>query len=255
MSFPESKKPHARSWRDQFRCPFPPRPERIAVVRGRLVAARIAALLLLGVTAAPAALRWDATEAVLKIDDTQKTGQGRFAFTNTGPGAVDIVLVRPECGCTVALPPKKHYEPGERGEIFVEFHHDGRRKGTLQVPVDVFVAGSEDPARLMFVVEIDSLIALPRRAIFWQAGVPREPRSIRVTLSNHRPARIVAVTSSGSGFVAKLEPIADHPHELDLVVTPPPAGAVDGKIELHAVLGAEQVERTYTILVRTLGDP
>lgn len=211
-----------------------------------------AILLALGAATAAAALRWDATEAVLKVSDLQKTGQAQFTFTNTGATPIDILEVHPKCGCTAALPAKTHYGPGEKGEIPVEFRHDGFRTGTLHIPIDVTTSDAAEPTKLMLVVEIDTLVALQARAILWRAQYPREPRTLRITISAKQPVKFASVSCTDPGFTARLVPVAGSAREFDLVVTPPAAGAVIGKVELHALLGPGEVERTYTIVARTL---
>jgi hypothetical protein len=206
----------------------------------------------MGANGVPTALHWDSTEAVLRIDDTKKTGQARFTFTNTSTTPVDILQVHPECGCTAALPAKTHFEPGEKGEVQVEFRHDGMRTGTIRIPIDVTTSDVKQPTQLMFLVEIETLVALKTHAIFWRAEQAREPRAVRITVSAEKPVKLVSASCSDPGLSAKLVPVAGSAREFDLVVTPPPAGIVVGKVELHALLGQEQAERTYTILARTL---
>lgn len=50
-----------------------------------------------------------------------------FQFTNTGNSPLVITAVEPTCGCTVAKNwPKKPIQPGEDGEITVEFDSKDR---------------------------------------------------------------------------------------------------------------------------------
>lgn len=61
----------------------------------------------------------------------------RFPFTNPGPSAVEIVELRPSCGCVRPAPGRRVVQPGESGEMALEVHTLGEAAGdhrwTLQV--------------------------------------------------------------------------------------------------------------------------
>lgn len=60
-----------------------------------------------------------------------------FKFRNEGKGVLTLTNVRSTCGCTVAKPDKKNYNPGEEGTIKVIFNSHGY-KGNVIKTVNVF---------------------------------------------------------------------------------------------------------------------
>ena len=44
----------------------------------------------------------------------------RFTLANRGSDAVEIVQVRPSCGCTTATPDRRRLEPGQSGSLLLE---------------------------------------------------------------------------------------------------------------------------------------
>jgi hypothetical protein len=213
--------------------------------------AATAVILTFCASAANAALHWDATEIDLQLRDGSPTAAARFTFVNSGNSAVDIREVHPECGCTVALPAKTHIEPGEKGEIPVEFHV-GRRSGTQRVSIAVKTSDGAEPTQLLLVVEIESLVNVTQHFLMWAAGEPREARSVRITLSAEQPVKLASVSSSDPGFTAKIVPVIGSTREFDVVVTPPATGSAICQVKLRTLLGPQEVERIYTILARTL---
>lgn len=66
-----------------------------------------------------------------------------FKFKNTGTSVLEIIDVKPTCGCTTAKPEKSSYQPGETGEIPVTFNST-RFSGVITKTINVV---SNDPDR------------------------------------------------------------------------------------------------------------
>jgi len=226
--------------------------ELVRIFRGTRRFVRFGLVAVLGASSSVAALHWDSTEAKLRMNDSQSLGQARFTFTNTGPAAVDILEVLPHCGCIAVLPAKRHFEPGEKGGISVEFHNNGLRAGPLRFLIEVTTSDGAPPARLFFAIDIDTLVAFERRALYWRRGEARDPRTVRITFAPGHGGKLVSTSSNEPGFAARLLPVDGDDHAFDLVITPPASGIATAMIEVHALLGPERTARTYTVLARTV---
>jgi hypothetical protein len=196
-------------------------------------------------------LRWDATETTLRLPAEDLTGRARFTFVNDGTDAIDIARVEPGCGCTAALPAKTHIEPGEKGEIPVEFHR-GHREGTARIPINVYVAKREVPTVLQLVVEMEDVLNITPRFVFWQPGEARTAKSMRLTITRNHDVEIVDVSCGNARFTAQLEPYGTATGQYNIVVVPPPLDALYSTINVRTRIGKDKVERVFSLLARTL---
>lgn len=95
-------------------------------LRPLLTAAFVSALLIGGVAEAGDGLRFSETMHDFgKIVSLEKLPH-KFIFVNKGGKTVSIVSVTPSCGCTAAVPDKRKYKPGEKGDITVTFDPVGK---------------------------------------------------------------------------------------------------------------------------------
>jgi len=198
-----------------------------------------------------AALRWDATEAALHVRAEDAIGRTTFSYVNDGDTVVDISSVVPGCGCTAALPSKTHLAPGEKGELPVEFHR-GNREGTFRLSIAVYHSAADTPTLLTLNVDIEALVRIEPRFIFWKAGEPRDARSVQVELLSAQSVKIVEVVCGNPLFTAKLVPVANRERVFDLVVTPPNTETTFSSVTLRTQVGRAGTERIYTLLARTL---
>jgi hypothetical protein len=202
--------------------------------------------------AAATGLKWDATEVPLALRWNADSGIARFTFVNEGPGQVKITDVTPGCGCTAALPNKTTFAAGEKGEIAVEFKA-GNRAGTFRVSIAVQTDEPAGSATLLLIATIEDAITFDNRFIYWPKAEPRGPRRVRIKAVDGLPVAFGGIEVENPVFSAKLEPSGPGGQEFDLIVTPP-AGelATFSSIVLRARLGDAKLERTYTLLARTL---
>ncbi|MDX1440266.1 MAG: DUF1573 domain-containing protein [Rubricoccaceae bacterium] len=71
-----------------------------------------------------------------------------FVFTNTGDTAVQIEHVQPSCGCTAPSYSTDPVEPGEDGEIVVEYNSEGR-PGDFNKTITINFTGSASPSQVL----------------------------------------------------------------------------------------------------------
>jgi hypothetical protein len=70
----------------------------------------------------------------------------RFGFVNRGPEAVEVVEVKPSCGCLTPTLEKRRYGPGEAGALLFEVNTLGQEQGPAawRVAVRCRAGGRED---------------------------------------------------------------------------------------------------------------
>ncbi len=177
---------------------------------------------LCGLTLSDAALTWESTlyQHTATVDEDHAVAT--FPFQNTGNTPVQILEVRPSCGCTVAQLEKRIYQPGESGEIELKFTY-GARTGLQNVNVSVLTSNRTIPINLSLEVMIPVLVELTPRILYWRQGESMEPRTVRVTLHAESGLELVEVKSGNSAFSHKLIP-GDNPGEYALEITPPEDG-------------------------------
>ncbi|MCH2107659.1 MAG: DUF1573 domain-containing protein, partial [Planctomycetes bacterium] len=77
-----------------------------------------------------------------KVDDTVEYKYG-FTFRNDGNEVLEIIEVKPSCGCTTTELEKMTYAPGEEGAIELVFHPKGYGPQTKTITVKSNSKGNE----------------------------------------------------------------------------------------------------------------
>ena len=197
------------------------------------------------ISAARADLTWEQKTADLTAAAGTEVVETHFKFTNTGPTPVDIRQVESSCGCTTTQLDKRHYEPGQSGEIVARYTvggHMGLRKNTVAV-------SSSDQAEvttLSFIVHIPEIAHLEPAFVTWAHDEINKPKSITLDMLQDATPRDIAVQSSNASVTATLETLVKD-RKYRMVVTPARTSEF-----LHAVLTVhcrfgdkEQTFRTY----------
>ena len=65
-----------------------------------------------------------------------------YEVSNTGPSALAIIWVKPNCGCTAPEYPRKPLKPGEKAQIKVTFNPMGQ-KGEVEKDIRVKVRNGD----------------------------------------------------------------------------------------------------------------
>lgn len=103
-------------------------------------------------TASGPEITFDIKSQDFGVISDDKNVNHQFKFKNTGKSTLTITNTQGSCGCTVPQLEKKTYEPGEEGEIKVEYHPQNR-KGPQHTTVTVT---SNDPTKPQVVLELKS---------------------------------------------------------------------------------------------------
>jgi len=154
-----------------------------------------------------------------------------FKFKNTGTGLLEILRVKPGCGCTTAREYTRIVAPGESGVIPIRFK-SGSRGGPASKRIEVNTNSPGAGARVD--LEIKALVWLPvqitpRSAAFGhltnekiESGVTR-----RLTIVNNteRPMTIGEIAASNPTFKADIKPLEEgKKYELTVSLVPPVSG-------------------------------
>ena len=208
-------------------------------------------ILLLGASLpAFAELKWDSFETVIKVRATDSVGHASFGFVNTGDKPITIADVHPGCGCTVPALAKNTYEPGERGEIRLEFH-PGSREGLNRIPITV-TTDDGATATLQFLADIETLLTFDTRFVFWKGSEARTPKHMRLTFAAGQGAVLAEVKTGNPQFTATFKPVGTTGREFDIEVTPPAEALNYTAISIRALIGTEKAERNFTVVARTM---
>jgi hypothetical protein len=110
----------------------------------------------------------------------------RFTLLNTGRDAVEIVEVRPGCGCTTATPDRRILTPGESGSLLLEVNTLTQPDGPASWRVTLTCKSGENTEEksvaLTARVQADVTLDPSALVIVTEGAVDRE-----ITLSDRRP--------------------------------------------------------------------
>jgi len=163
-----------------------------------------------------------------------------FKFKNTGTGPLELIRVKPSCGCTTADEFDKIVPPGETGTIPIKLA-TARAGGKITKTIDVFtnITGPDAQVKLTITGEIWYPIqASPRSASFGRIYPPAvdEPltRTLLITNNTDKDSKIEIEEVTNNAFKAELKE-TEPGKQYELTVTlmkPPKKGASAGQIKL-----------------------
>jgi hypothetical protein len=116
----------------------------------------------------------------------------RFTLINRGPDAVEIVEVRPSCGCTTGTPDRRRFVPGESGSLLLEVNTltqpDGPASWRVTLSCKSGESVEEKTLTLTARVQADITLEPAALVIVTEGAVNRE-----ITLSDRRPHPLTVV--------------------------------------------------------------
>jgi Protein of unknown function (DUF1573) len=166
-----------------------------------------------------AQLKWDSLEQTFKPAQLDKAVVAKYRFMNTGTTAVTINEVRTSCGCTMVALEKKEYGPGESGEIEAKFQfagHIGHQEKWIFVTTNL---APSEPTLLRLVVDIPIAVTIQPEFVMWRVGEAVEPKTVRVTVADEFPAKIVSVEADNQKMKLEMREIRSG-KEVEVKVTP-----------------------------------
>jgi hypothetical protein len=137
--------------------------------------------------------------------------------------------VRTSCGCTTAALDKREYASGESGEIEANFQfagHIGHQEKWIFVTTS---AAPREPTLLRLIVNIPIAITIEPEFVIWQVGDRLESKTIRVTIADGFPAKIVSVQADNPEVKLVLHEVRAG-KEVEVAVTPPNTGKPENAV-------------------------
>jgi hypothetical protein len=164
-------------------------------------------------------LLWERKELEFTPSGTDTSVTAEFSFTNTGPNAVTLASVKPDCGCTTAALDKMTYQPGEKGRITAVFTF-GQRTGLQKKLIHVSLTEGQDrETTLSIIAHIPETVKITPQFVFWQVGETPGPKTIEFKVLRDAPLPVTKVTSSDSSIKVALETVQEG-RAYKIVVTP-----------------------------------
>jgi hypothetical protein len=164
-------------------------------------------------------LKWENPEQTFTAKPLDEVIVAKFRFTNVGTTSLKITDLQPSCGCTTAFLEKKEYAPGESGEIEAKFKPGGRvghQEKWIVVKTDWV---PPQPTILRLTVNIPEAITIQPELVMWRVGDQLKPKTVRITIPDEFPAKVVSVQADNAAVKLELREIRPG-KELEVKVTP-----------------------------------
>lgn len=161
-----------------------------------------------------------------------------YWFTNDGSGPLEILAVRPSCGCTASGEFDKIVQPGESGRIPIEvdtakFNGSVTKSVTVHtnIPAPNNTVGLQIKGTVWNMVEVE-----PRAATFGKLTGIAE-RKLIVTNNSDKPAELSDIQSNSPMFKAETR-VIEPGKKFELIVTAQSSGSgqASGKITMSTGL-------------------
>jgi len=181
-----------------------------------------------------------------------------FFFTNVGNGPLEILKVKPGCGCTKAGEHDRVVQPGATGKIPIRMNtKKGAGKVTKPVTVYTNIPGTQSQVRLQITGELwQPFDTSPRNAAFGRLTPDKVEEGMvrKLTLTNNLDDKMTPgkVTSTSENFTAEIKPIVEgKQYEITVTLVPPlTKGNNTGIIKIESgIEGQGDIEvRAYAFL-------
>jgi hypothetical protein len=148
-----------------------------------------------------------------------------YVFTNTGNATLEILLVKPGCGCTTAGDWDKKVEPGKTGSIPLQFNSTGFG-GTVSKSATVTC---NDPARSNVVLVLSGTVwrpvdITPGMAMFQidSDSQTNQTKVLKIVSNMEEPLTVTEVTNSNKSFTTEVKTVKEgKEYELHVTAVPP----------------------------------
>jgi hypothetical protein len=151
-----------------------------------------------------------------------------FIFTNTGAETLQVLEVKPGCGCTTTSTWDKEVPAGKTGRIPVQFNSAGF-SGQVHKTVTVLF---NDPAQSNVVLQITGKVWTPVEinppSVFFQyaeEGTNSESRTIRIVNNEQEPLTLEPPQLTNANFRVALKTVKEgREFSIEVTTVPPMAG-------------------------------
>lgn len=191
-----------------------------------------------------------------------RTVEAVFPFVNRGTGPLEILNTQGSCGCTVPALEKRIYQPGESGEIKVQYNPHNRR-GPQHTTVTVTTNDAANRSVILNVkTEVSPIVSVePTMLALGEVFKGRGKTATVTVTSRDKNIAIIGATPTSSLFDARVLPGAEavvngqtvwqYPVEVSLRNNAP-VGPVSGGVSLRTSETGRQV--SLTVQGEVIGD-
>jgi len=169
-----------------------------------------------------------------------------FVFTNTGTGPLEILLVKPACGCTTTGEYDRIVQPGQSGKLPLKLSTKGSA-GRMSKTVAIHTNAPAPGATVTLTLQADvwePVAAEPKTAAFGRltAEAVRDPglvKKVTVTNNTERPANLTNVRSTSPLFSVEPPTVVEPGKKFELTIAVASAlkpGNNNGTIEFSATV-------------------
>ena len=177
-----------------------------------------------------------------------------FTFVNDTKRTLTIERYDAACSCVSAQVKggKLVYQPGEKGEMLVEFAL-GSFSGEVEKAVMLWTTeDAEDaPSSILTVaIKIPKLFEVSPRSVFWEQGGSKETKLIKLTVHHTKPIKILSHAATSDQFDYEVKTIREG-WEYQLLVTPkdvskPAYGMI--KLMTDSTIPRYQRQRAFVVI-------
>ncbi|HEY1121084.1 MAG TPA: DUF1573 domain-containing protein [Haloferula sp.] len=168
-------------------------------------------------------LKFDANSKEITVANDQKSATVDFPFKNESSDDVVIEKNASDCPCAAVgvKDSKLAYKPGESGTIRIVFNL-GKVPETADKIVSIFLKGDAEDhpsVKLTTRIIVPVVVELEPRSVTWDIGDKPEPKTIKVTVNDSDPVKILSMTGSDPNFKQELKTIEEG-KKYEVVITP-----------------------------------
>jgi len=168
-------------------------------------------------------LKFEESKKEITVANDQKSATVDFPFKNESTGDVVIEKNASDCPCAAVgvKDSKLIYKPGESGTIRIVFNL-GKVPETAEKLVSIYLKGdSEDRPSIKLTTRIivPVVVELEPRSVTWDVGDKPEPKTVKVTMNDSEPVKIISMTSPDPNFKQELKTIEDG-KKYEVIITP-----------------------------------
>lgn len=184
------------------------------------------------VTHLKATLIFENKTALVKLGPEEEAAKAQFRFTNSGDEVIQILEIKPSCGCTTATLEKKVYKPKESGAIaatLVAGGVPGFYSKSISVTTD---EKSSNIYILTFNADIPEYYSVKPRLLFWNANEKLAAKEAEIVFGKNRAVSLVSAIDSSGKFKIETKDSFDH-SKTTITVTPLEANFMPGEVVLN----------------------
>ncbi|RYD48516.1 MAG: DUF1573 domain-containing protein [Verrucomicrobiaceae bacterium] len=168
-------------------------------------------------------LKFEQSKKEITVAIDQKSATIDFPFKNESSDDVVIEKNASDCPCAAVgvKDSKLTYKPGESGTVRIVFDL-GKVPETADKVVSIYLKGdSEDhpSIKLSSRIIVPVVVELEPRSVIWDIGSKPEPKTVKVTINDSEPVKILSMASSDPNFKQELKTIEEG-KKYEVVITP-----------------------------------